>query len=158
MRILIDGDGCPKVVKGCCREIAKKYKIPLIIYTTLAHYTDLTESQEDYVFLDCKDQSVDIKLVNDTKQGDIVITGDYGLASMVLARGGNPIGVRGEIFTHDNIDNFLLIRHQNAKLRQAKLLKGGPAKYSKEDIDKFTKNLLYLITNKKNNDEFSRKK
>ncbi|SES62114.1 YaiI/YqxD family protein [Anaerobranca gottschalkii] len=147
MRILVDGDGCPKVVKSCCREIAKKYKLPLTFYTTLAHYSDLTDSQEDHVFLDCKDQSVDIKLVNDTQQGDIVITQDYGLASMVLAKGGNPLGVRGEIFTHDNIDNFLLIRHQNTKLRQAKLLKGGPAKYSNQDINKFRRNLLYLIAN-----------
>ncbi len=149
MRILIDGDGCPKPVKEFCNEISLKENIQLFFYTTLAHVGK--NHQRDCIILDTQLQSVDIKIANDAKADDIVVTQDYGLASMVLPKRSHPIGVRGEIFTRENIDSYLLIRHENFKLRKSGILRGGPAKYNKQDIMAFSKNLTNLVEKIKKN-------
>lgn len=147
MRILIDGDGCPRPVKESCFDLGEKLDIKTIMYTTIAHVGSL--DQNNCIILDSELQSVDIRLANDTKPLDIVVTQDYGLASMVLAKGGLPIGVRGEVFTNENIDKFLFIRHQNLKIRQQGHLKGGPSKFSKQDLKTFVTALTNLV--EKNN-------
>lgn len=143
MRILIDGDGCPKPVKDAATNFADKLSISTLVYTTYAHVGNTIE--DNYIILDSHWQSVDIRLANDTRKGDIVVTQDYGLASMILAKGGHPIGVRGEIFTPENIDRYLLIRHQNQKIRSAGLLRGGPSKFDKTHLEAFKMGLTNLV-------------
>lgn len=149
MRILIDGDGCPKLVKNAAIHFGEKLNISTLVYTTYAHVGNTIE--DNCIILDSHWQSVDIKLANDTKKGDIVITQDYGLASMILAKGGHPIGVRGEIFTSENIDRYLLIRHQNQKIRDAGLLRGGPSKFGKTHLEAFKTGLANLVEKNQKN-------
>lgn len=143
MRILIDGDGCPKAIRLTCLSIGEELNIPTLVYTTYAHVGNPIVA--NCIILDSHWQSVDIRLANDTKIGDIVVTQDFGLAAMILAKGGYPIGVRGEIFTSDNIDSFLFERHQNQKMRKAGILKGGPNKFNKNHLDQFVQNLTKIV-------------
>ena len=63
--------------------------------------------------------SVDFALVNMVQAGDIVITQDYGLAAMCLARKAIPVSQDGMVYTGDNIDALLLARHTAKKIRMA---------------------------------------
>ncbi|QNO16232.1 DUF188 domain-containing protein [Alkalicella caledoniensis] len=143
MRILIDGDGCPRVIKEKTYDLGLAYNVEVIFYTTIAHISQ--RNHPNCIILDNEMQSVDIRIANDTKKKDIVVTQDYGLASMVIAKGGNPIGVRGEIFTAENIDSYLLVRHENQKLRKSGLLRGGPPKFSHCDLVVFQEGLANLV-------------
>ena len=143
MRILIDGDGCPRPIKEKTMELGEYYNIEILFYTTIAHVSHV--NQANCIILDNEMQSVDIRIANDTKKYDLVVTQDYGLASMVLAKGGNPVGVRGEIFTSDNIDSYLLVRHENQKLRKSGLLRGGPSKFNNTDLMAFQRSLTNLV-------------
>ena len=82
MTILIDADGCPVV--DLTLQIAKQFDVPVIILCDTAHQIE-REGAQTLVF-DKGTDSVDFALVNRVKPGDIVVTQDYGLASMCLAK------------------------------------------------------------------------
>ena len=82
MNILIDADGCPVV--DLTLQIAKQFSVPVIILCDASHQIE-REGAQTLVF-DKGADSVDFALVNRVKPGDVVVTQDYGLASMCLAK------------------------------------------------------------------------
>ena len=83
MKILIDADACP-VVKATI-ALAKQYRLPCILFCDTAHR--LEDDYAQTVMVDRGADAVDFVLVNQAAAGDLVITQDYGLAAMCLARG-----------------------------------------------------------------------
>lgn len=80
--ILIDADGCPVV--DLTVQTAGKYKVPVLILCDTAHHVQRDGAQT--LTFDKGADSVDFALVNRVHPGDLVITQDYGLTSMCLAR------------------------------------------------------------------------
>ena len=76
--------------------------------------------------------SVDFALVNRVHPGDLVITQDYGLASMCLARCARVLNQNGLEYTSENIDSLLFRRHENKKLLRAGKHPKGAFKRTKE--------------------------
>ena len=76
--ILIDADGCPVV--DLTVQTATKYKVPVLILCDTAHQIQRDGAQT--LTFDKGPDSVDFALVNRVHPGDLVITQDYGLASM----------------------------------------------------------------------------
>ena len=84
MNILIDADGCPVV--DLALQIAKQFGIPVIILCDTSHQIERKGAQT--LVFDKGADSVDFALVNRVKPGDVVVTQDYGLASMCQVRPG----------------------------------------------------------------------
>ena len=79
--------------------------------------------------------SVDFALVNRVKPGDVVVTQDYGLASMCLAKCARVLNQNGLEYTADNIDALMLRRYENKKLlRTGKHPKGSPKRTKEQDV------------------------
>ena len=91
------------------------------------------------------DDSVDFALLNMLKAGDLVITQDYGLAAMCLARKAIPISQNGMIFTNENIDSLLLARHTAKKTRMAGGRLKGNSKRTQKQNELFKEQLVELI-------------
>lgn len=89
--------------------------------------------------------SVDFKLVNMVQKGDIVITQDYGLAAMCLARNAVPISQDGMVYSDDNMDALLLQRHTARKIRMAGGHLRGNAKRTPGQDEAFKAALRSLI-------------
>lgn len=89
--------------------------------------------------------SADFAIVERLQPGDIVVTQDIGLASMVLGRDAAAIGVRGRIYDKATIDTQLFIRHEEKKVRRAGGRTGGPAAFTDEDRARFKRNLEKLL-------------
>ena len=115
MNVLIDADGCPVV--DLTLQIAKQFGIPVIILCDTSHQIE-REGAQTLVF-DKGADSVDFALVNRVKPGDIVVTQDYGLASMCLARCARVLNQNGLEYTADNMDALMLRRYENKKLLRA---------------------------------------
>ena len=115
MTILIDADGCP-VVDLTLRSAGKK-GVPVVILCDTSHRIE-REGAQTLVF-DKGADSVDFALVNQVKPGDLVVTQDYGLASMCLAKCARVLNQNGLEYTADNIDALMLQRHENKKLLRA---------------------------------------
>ena len=143
MRILVDADACP--VKKIIVEIAEKNDIEVIMFFDNAHVYE--DGYSKVYIIDKGADSVDYFLINRALPNDIVVTGDYGLASMALAKKTFPISPRGLIYTEDNILGLLSQRAFSQKIRKHKNLK-GPKKRVSNDDEKFRKSLNKIISNK----------
>mgnify|MGYP000850963442 CR=1 FL=1 len=141
MKILIDADACP-VVELAVRTAAKR-GLPVILLCDTAHAMNIQGAQT--ITVDQGADSVDFALVNRVEPGDIVITQDYGLAAMVLAKGGRPLHHNGMVYTADNIDSLLLGRHIARKVRSAGGRLKGPARRTKEQDGQFCHALEALL-------------
>lgn len=143
MRILVDADACP--VKKSILKIAKENSLEVIMFFDNAHVYE--DGYSEVFILDKGADSVDYFLINKSLPGDIVVTQDYGVASMALAKRCYPISNRGLIFTEDNILELLTQRAMNQKIRRHKNMK-GPKKRTKNDDEKFERSLNAIISNK----------
>lgn len=139
MRIVIDGDGCPST--DLIEKIGNDYQIPVLIYIDDTHNI-IKEYAEVIVLSKCY-QNVDMAIINAIKTGDIVITGDYGLALLVLSKNIKVINHKGILY--DNIDFLIEQKHNNTKLRKQGIKTKGPKKRTKEDEELLVNNLKKLI-------------
>ena len=131
--ILIDADGCPVV--DLTVQIGRAHGVPVKILCDTAHRIQ-RKSAETLVF-DKGADSVDFALVNRVTPGDIVITQDYGLATMCLARRARVLNQNGLEYTTQNIDGLLARRHENKTLLRAGKHPKGLAKRTREQDEAF---------------------
>lgn len=144
MQILVDADACPHHIQKIIIELAKGLNRKCLFISSYAHFSAKDKNKE-YLYVDKSFQAVDIVIANRTEPGDIVVTQDYGLAALVLAKGGKAISTRGMIYTSHNIDELLDQRHLLAKIRKGGGRHSGPTKIGQEDIERFTSNFSRLI-------------
>ena len=141
MNILIDADGCPVV--DLTLQIAKRFGISVIILCDTSHQIE-REGAQTLVF-DKGADSVDFALVNRVKPSDIVITQDYGLASMCLAKRVRVLNQNGLEYTADNMDALMLRRYENKKLLRAGRHRKGSPKRTKAQDEAFASTLTSLL-------------
>ena len=121
MKILIDADGCPvtdiTVKEGVRRELK------VIIFSDTSH--EFRRTDAECITVDKGADSADFVIANRAEKGDVVVTQDYGLASMCLSKGSFPIRQDGILYTNDNIDVLLAARYEVKKaIRGGKRVKG----------------------------------
>lgn len=141
MRILIDADGCPVV--DLTVKLAKKYGIECTILCDTSH--EFNRDGAKTVVVEKGADSVDFKIVNLVGEGDIVVTQDYGLAAMCLARKAIPVSQNGMVYTDKNIDQLLFTRYVSKKIRNAGGRMKGPPKRTPEQDRAFEAALEKLI-------------
>lgn len=144
MKIYVDADGSPVV--NIAVDIAKEYNLEIIIVKNFAH--EIHEPYAEVVTVDISKDSADFYIVNKIEKGDIVVTQDYGLAGLSLAKKAIPINQNGFIFTGDNIDGMLNRRHLHQQLRKQNIRHGNVKKRKQEADLSFERSLRKLIENK----------
>ncbi|MFF2754175.1 YaiI/YqxD family protein [Psychrobacillus sp. NPDC058041] len=145
--VLVDADGCPVV--DLTIEIAKKFGLKVTLLCDTAHY--MQREGAETIMVSKGADAVDFVLVNRVNKGDIVVTQDYGLAAMVLAKKGFAIDQNGRWYTPENIDQLLNSRHISKKIRQAGGRLKGPRKRQKEDNESFEMHFQRLCEHALNN-------
>ena len=141
MKVLIDADACPVVdiaVKLCAKE-----GVPCLLLCDTAHAVYREDAQT--LIFDKGADSVDFALVNRTCPGDIVITQDYGLASICLGRKVRVLHQDGWEYTLDNISGLMEQRHANKKHRLAGGRTKGPSKRTKAQDEAFAKAFQQML-------------
>ena len=141
MKVLIDADACPvtDIAVGLCRKLG----VTCILLCDTAHMLH-REGAQTLVF-DKGADSVDFALVNRVAPGDIVVTQDYGLASMCLGRQARVIHQDGWEYTQDNIQALLFQRYAAKKHRMAGGRTKGPSKRRPEQDAAFAASFQQLL-------------
>ena len=124
MKVLIDADACP--VTNIAVSICRQQNVPCILVCDTAH--QMQRDGAETIIIDKGADSADFTLANRVEAGDIVVTQDYGLASMCLAKGGKVIHQDGWEYTQWNIDALLFERHEARKFRASGGRTKGPKK------------------------------
>lgn len=144
MRLVIDGDGSP--VKTATIEVAEQFRLEVVIVTSIDHY-----SKKEYpafvkfVYVDPGFDSADYKIVSLIKPTDILVTQDYGLASLTLKKAAHVLHQSGLEYTPLNIEPLLDQRYFSSKMRQAKQKTKGPKPYTEADREHFKAVLTNLV-------------
>src|SRR5690554_3057776 len=115
--ILVDADACPQIVRNIVERASVKNGLSLTFFTDTNH--EIMSARGEVIIVDQGHDSVDLAIVNKVRIGDVVVTQDYGLASLVLAKKAKAIHPSGMIFDENNIDFLLMDRHLSARSRKA---------------------------------------
>jgi uncharacterized protein YaiI (UPF0178 family) len=130
MQLLIDADGCPVV--DIAVRLANKHNIPCVILCDTSH--EFAKDGATTITVSKGTDSVDFALVNRLFPGDIVVTQDYGLAAMCLAKRAVVINQDGMMYDESNMEALLLQRHTAAKIRRGGgHLRGNPKRKEEQN-------------------------
>jgi uncharacterized protein YaiI (UPF0178 family) len=132
MKIFIDGDACS--TRKIKQRFANRKDAEVVTVVSIENCTDI-HPQPNTIVVDSTPQAADIEIFNRMNQGDIVITKDYGLASLVLGKNGKAMSPSGFIYTKRNIGMLLQQRYVNGVLRSTNFRrKKRKAKYPPSNI------------------------
>ena len=141
--LYIDADACPVTREAL--TCARRARVPVVIVGTRGRDDTHGGFWVDVLDVSIGADSADFAIVERLQPDDVVVTQDIGLASMVLGRGAAAIGVRGRVYTKATIDMDLFIRHEEKKVRRAGGRTRGPAAFTNDDRERFTRNLTDLL-------------
>ena len=148
MKIWVDADACPVVIKEILYRAANRAQLPL----TLVANQMLRVPPSPWIKalqvpggFDVADQ----RIVEAAEAGDVVITADIPLASLVIAKGAVVIDPRGELLNGSNIQQRLTLRDFLEGLRSSGVETGGPPAFSHADRQTFANQLDRLLAKRK---------
>ena len=145
MRIWIDADACPRVIKEIVFRASERLDIPvcLVANTSLAkHHSRLIES----VLVEGGFDVADDYIAEHAAPNDLVVTADIPLAARIVAKGAVGLDPRGELYTEENVGERLSMRDLMMELRGAGMVQGGPAQFGATDRQRFASSLDTLLT------------
>lgn len=144
MRIWIDADACPKLIKEILYRAAIRTQTPLILVSNHA----LSTPASPYITkvqVNAGLDMVDNRILELLAPGDLVITADIPLADSVVSKKAIALNPRGERYTEANIKQRLSIRNFTTDLRGTGVMTGGPAALSKKEIQQFANELDQIL-------------
>ena len=144
MKIYIDADACPNVIKNIIFRASDRTKIEVLLVANQYMATPaskLITAIQVHQGFDVADDEI-VKRVN---KGDIVITSDIPLASDVIDKGATALNPRGELYTTDNIKARLQMRNFMETLRNSGVDTGGPPALNQKDRENFANQLNKLL-------------
>lgn len=145
MKIWVDADACPNVVKDILFRAAQRVQVLTIlvanqlIRTPPSRYISKVQVRAGF-------DEADKYIAEAVEPGDLVITADIPLASQVIDKGGYALNPRGELYTRDNIRQRLGLRNFMEELRSSGVNTGGPASLSQSDRQAFANEFDRFLT------------
>ncbi|WP_156290376.1 YaiI/YqxD family protein [Oceanobacillus salinisoli] len=144
MKIYVDADACP--VKDIIITEGTKAGIPVILVTSFSHYSNEQQPNGvETIYVDAGADAADYRIMKLAKKGDMVVTQDYGLASLGLAKGCQVVHHKGFIYNNENIDHLLQTRYLSAMARKSGKRTKGPKPFTEEDRLKFKELFIDIL-------------
>jgi len=144
MKIWVDADACPVVIREILFKAAERASVVL---TLVANQPVRIPPSRFISFVQVSSgfDVADDEIVKRTGAGDLVITSDIPLAAEVIEKGGHALSPRGEMFTTENIKARLNIRDFMDTLRGSGIDTGGPPALNQADRKTFADHLDRLL-------------
>ncbi|WP_110932136.1 YaiI/YqxD family protein [Paenibacillus bouchesdurhonensis] len=151
IRIVVDGDSCP--VKAEIVDTAAKFGVGVLMVSSYDHVIKQV-SGVTVVQVDRSQQSADLYIANHIARNDVVVTQDYGLAALALAKSCRILSPRGDEYHSGNIEYLLERRHHHAKARRGGRYFKGPKPFTDDDRKKFIDVLSKVLRDMQENVQF----
>lgn len=122
MKILVDADACPK--KETIIAEAQNYQLEVLLVSSISHYsTKELPNGVERIWVDKGSDQADFKIMKLAYPNDIVVTQDYGLASMLLPKRCRVLHHEGYEYTERIIQKLVDGRHISAAMRRSNMNK-----------------------------------
>lgn len=136
MRIWIDADACPKVIKDIVFRASERLKLPVVLVAN--HYQPKPPSPlVRAIVVEAGFDVADNTIVRESEAGDLVITSDIPLAAELVEKKVHALNPRGELYTRENVRQRLNMRDFLDTLRASGTQTGGPPPLSPADRQRF---------------------
>ncbi|NMP33312.1 YaiI/YqxD family protein [Thalassotalea sp. M1531] len=145
MKIWVDADACPAVIKEIIFRAADRTKIE----TTLVANHGMRIPPSPFIKMLRVSSGFDVadnEIVKRLNAEDLVITSDIPLAAEVIEKSGQALSPRGELYTKSNIKSRLNIRDFMDTMRASGVNTGGPPALNQQDKKAFADNLDKILT------------
>lgn len=148
MKIWVDADACPVVIKEILYKAAERAEIQLTLVAN-NHFRIPRSSFIKFLQVPRGLDVADNEIVKRLESGDLVVTADIPLAARVVQEGGGALNPRGEVYTEENVNERLSTRDFLDNLRSSGVETGGPSALVSRDRQAFANSLDYMITKNK---------
>ena len=145
MKIWIDADACPKMVKEHIFKSSFRLKVDVCLVAN-SYMQIPTAPHISLIQVDKGADMADFYIVEHLDSNDLVITADIPLASLVVEKSATAINPRGEIYTEENISERLSVRNFMQELRDSGVDTGGPPPLGPKDKERFANAFDRIMT------------
>ncbi len=140
MKIWVDADACPTVIKELLFKAALRTNTPVTLVAN--QFLKMPPSPLiTFIKVASGMDTADNEIVAKLKTGDLVITADIPLAADVIEKGGHALNPRGEMYTKEDIRSRLSMRDFMEELRNSGVETGGAPPMSPSDKQQFANQL-----------------
>ncbi len=145
MKIWVDADACPRVIKQIVFRASERLQLPVYLVANKGLSAGSSRLVTSIVVAEGFDVADDY-IVQHAEREDLVITADIPLAARIVAKGGVALDPRGDLYTEENVGERLSMRNLLQELRTEGLVQGGPAQLGLTDRNRFASSLDRLLT------------
>ncbi|MED5580217.1 MAG: YaiI/YqxD family protein [Nitrospinota bacterium] len=145
MRIWVDADACPRVVKEFIFRASERLKVHVVFVTNSPIYLPPSNHLE-IIYVPKDPDAADQYIIQNLGKEDLVITADIPMASEVLKKKAFVINPRGDEFTEKNIGEKVSTRNLMSDLRSSGMMGGGPPPMNSKDTQKFSSAFDRIVT------------
>ncbi len=136
MKLYIDGDAFPNLLKPIVLKAIERLKLET--YVIANKKVNIGKSKHiTYMIVDLGADEADHKIVEMVEEKDLVITADIPLADRIISKNAHAIDHRGELYSVENIKQYLTMRNFMQEMRDAGEITGGPKAFGQKDTHEF---------------------
>ena len=145
LKIYVDGDAFPNLLKPILFRSVER--LGLETFVVANKKINIGKSKHiTYMIVDAGADEADHKIVEMVEEGDLVITADIPLADRVISKNAHAIDHRGELYSVDNIKQYLAMRNLMDKIRESGEITKGPKPFGQKDAHEFANQLNAFLT------------
>jgi uncharacterized protein YaiI (UPF0178 family) len=145
VRIFVDGDAFPNLLKAILFRQIERLKIETLVFSN-KHITIGKSDLIKYIIVEQGADEADNQIVEAIEEGDLVITADIPLADRTISKKAHAIDHRGELYSVDNIKQYLAMRNLMEKIRESGEMTKGPKPFDQKDAHQFANQLHKFLT------------
>jgi len=145
VRIFVDGDAFPNLLKTILFRQIERLKIETLVFSN-KHITIGKSDLIKYIIVEQGADEADNQIVETIEEGDLVITADIPLADRTISKKAHAIDHRGELYSVDNIKQYLAMRNLMEKIRESGEMTKGPKPFDQKDAHQFANQLHKFLT------------
>ncbi len=140
MKLYVDGDAFPNLLKPILIRAIERLSLETFVVSnkkiTLGKSAHVT-----YILVDQGADEADHRIVELAQEGDLIITADIPLADRLISKKAHAIDHRGELFSVNNIKQYLAMRNLMEEIRSSGEMTKGPSPFGKKDVSEFANQL-----------------
>lgn len=145
MTIFIDGDAFPNLLKPIVLRAIERLQISTIVIANKKIKIG-NSNHIEYIIVDQGADEADHRIVEMAREGDLVITADIPLADRIISKQAHAIDHRGELYSVENIKQYLAMRNLMESIRESGEMVGGPKAFGDKDAHSFANQLNAFLT------------
>jgi len=140
LKIYVDGDAFPNLLKPILVRAIERLQLQTFLLANKK--VDIGKNKLiSYIIVDAGADEADHKIVEMVADGDLVITADIPLADRVISKNAHAIDHRGELYSTENIKQYLAMRNLMDKIRESGEITRGPKPFGAKDAHSFANQL-----------------